>query len=177
MSVEARLHPSLRDEPLFAVHLFPVDFGSRTAKVERLARRLAASAVERDRAGGSPQAERELLRDSGLLTLAVPQQYGGQGVAWPEIYRITRYLAAVDSSLAHLFAFQHLQVATLLLFGNLRPRQPTRPREKASTSLSPCPTWPGRVFPHLIHSAFPRFCARRLVTRSRPALLLKTRAN
>lgn len=118
MSVEARLHPSLRDEPLFAAHLFPVDFGSRTAKVERLARRLAASAVERDRAGGSPQAERELLRDSGLLTLAVPQQYGGQGVAWPEIYRITRYLAAVDSSLAHLFAFQHLQVATLLLFGN-----------------------------------------------------------
>ena len=118
MSLEARLHPSLRDEPLFAAHLFPVDFGSRTAKVERLARRLAASAVERDRTGGSPQAERELLRDSGLLTLAVPQQYGGQGVAWPEIYRITRYLAAVDSSLAHLFAFQHLQVATLLLFGN-----------------------------------------------------------
>lgn len=118
MSAEARLHPSLRDEPLFAAHLFPVDFGSRTAKVERLARRLAASAVERDRAGGSAQAERELLRDSGLLTLAVPQQYGGQGVAWPAIYRITRYLAAVDSSLAHLFAFQHLQVATLLLFGN-----------------------------------------------------------
>ena len=35
MSAEARLHPSLRDEPLFAAHLFPVDFGSRTAKVER----------------------------------------------------------------------------------------------------------------------------------------------
>ena len=118
MSAEARLHPSLRDEPLFAAHLFPVDFGSRTAKVERLARRLAASAVERDRAGGSAQAERELIRESGLLTLAVPQQYGGQGVAWPEIYRIVRYLAAVDSSLAHLFAFQHLQVATIVLFGN-----------------------------------------------------------
>ncbi|MFI8611242.1 acyl-CoA dehydrogenase family protein [Pseudomonas sp. NPDC077649] len=118
MSAQARLHPSLRDEPLFAAHLFPVDFGSRTAKVERLARRLAASAVERDRAGGSAQAERELLRDSGLLSLAVPQQYGGQGLVWPEIYRIVRYLAAVDSSLAHLFAFQHLQVATILLFGN-----------------------------------------------------------
>jgi len=46
MSAEAPLHPSLRDEPLLAAHLFPVDFGSRTAKVERLARRLAASAVE-----------------------------------------------------------------------------------------------------------------------------------
>lgn len=119
MTAEARVHASLRDEPLFAAHLFPADFGRRTTKIERLARRLAASVVERDRAGGSAQAERELLRESGLLTLAVPQQYGGQEVAWPEIYRIVRYLAAADSSLAHLFAFQHLQVATILLFGNL----------------------------------------------------------
>lgn len=118
MTVEARVHAKLRDEPLFAAHLFPADFGRRTTKIERLARRLAASVVERDRAGGSAQAERELLRESGLLTLAVPQQYGGQEVAWPEIYRIVRYLAAADSSLAHLFAFQHLQVATILLFGN-----------------------------------------------------------
>ncbi|NQD80215.1 monooxygenase [Pseudomonas sp. CrR14] len=118
MTAEARVHASLRDEPLFAAHLFPADFGRRTTKIERLARRLAASVVERDQAGGSAQAERELLRESGLLTLAVPQQYGGQEVAWPEIYRIVRYLAAADSSLAHLFAFQHLQVATILLFGN-----------------------------------------------------------
>ncbi|SDG39156.1 acyl-CoA dehydrogenase family protein [Phytopseudomonas seleniipraecipitans] len=118
MTAEARVHANLRDDPLFAAHLFPADFGRRTTKIERLARRLAASVVERDRAGGSAQAERELLRESGLLTLAVPQQYGGQEVAWPEIYRIVRYLAAADSSLAHLFAFQHLQVATILLFGN-----------------------------------------------------------
>src|SRR5690606_12553496 len=118
MSAEARLHPALRDEPLFDAQLFPADFANHGAKVERLARRLAASAVERDRLGGSPQAERELLRDSGLLTLAVPPQHGGQGLPWPEIYRIVRYLAAVDSSLAHLFAFQHLQVATILLSGS-----------------------------------------------------------
>ncbi|AEF22432.1 acyl-CoA dehydrogenase family protein [Pseudomonas fulva] len=117
MSSEARLHLAPLEQPLFAAHLFPADFGSRTATVERLARQLAASAVERDKAGGSAPAERELLRGSGLLTLAVPQQYGGQGVAWPDIYRIVRYLAAADSSLAHLFAFQHLQVATILLFG------------------------------------------------------------
>ncbi len=118
MSSEARLHLAPLEQPLFAAHLFPTDFGSRTATVERLARQLAASAVERDKAGGSAPAERELLRGSGLLTLAVPQQYGGQGVAWPEIYRIVRHLAAADSSLAHLFAFQHLQVATILLFGS-----------------------------------------------------------
>lgn len=118
MSSQALAYSSKPEEPLFATHLFPADFGSRSATVERLARQLAASAVERDRAGGSAQAERELLRGSGLLTLAVPQQYGGHGVAWPEIYRIVRYLAAADSSLAHLFAFQHLQVATIQLFGS-----------------------------------------------------------
>ena len=118
MTAQVHLHATRRDDSLLASHLFPVDFGSRTATVERLARRLAASAVTRDQAGGSATAERELLRESGLLTLAVPSQLGGQGVAWPEIYRIVRYLAAADSSLAHLFAFQHLQVATILLFGS-----------------------------------------------------------
>ncbi|MGE8496758.1 MAG: acyl-CoA dehydrogenase family protein [Pseudomonas sp.] len=118
MTAELRLpHAFDSSQPLFESRLFPADFGNRTVKVERLARRLAATAVERDRAGGSATAERQLLRDSGLLTLAIPQQYGGQGLVWPEIYRIIRYLAAVDSSLAHLFAFQHLQVATILLFG------------------------------------------------------------
>lgn len=108
---------AVAEQPLFEPRLFPADFGSRTGEVEYLARQLAATAVERDRAGGSAPRERELLRDSGLLTLAVPQAFGGQGASWPEIYRLIRHLAAVDSSLAHLFAFQHLQVATILLFG------------------------------------------------------------
>ncbi|MFZ6045750.1 acyl-CoA dehydrogenase family protein [Pseudomonas sp. CR3202] len=106
------------DGPLFDPRLFPVDFGSYGERVEHLSRQLAASAIERDRQGGSATQERELLRASGLLTLAVPLAHGGQGAGWPLIYRIVRQLAAVDSSLAHLFAFQHLQVATLLLFGN-----------------------------------------------------------
>lgn len=104
--------------PLFEPRLFPTDFASRNHKIERLARKLASTAVQRDHLGGSAQAERQLLRDSGLLTLAIPQHFGGQGLLWPEIYRVIRYLAAVDSSLAHLFAFQHLQVATILLFAN-----------------------------------------------------------
>ncbi|TBU86423.1 acyl-CoA dehydrogenase family protein [Phytopseudomonas dryadis] len=117
--MSAELRPAFdTSQPLFEPRLFPADFGSRSVKIERLARRLAATAVERDRRGGSAQHERQLLRDSGLLTLAIPQQFGGQDVPWPEIYRIVRHLAAVDSSLAHLFAFQHLQVATILLFGS-----------------------------------------------------------
>ena len=117
MASEARhLHPQA--EPLLDARLFPVDFGNLTARVERLARKLAESAVERDRRGGHARAERELIRDSGLLSLAIPQRFDGQERSWPEIYRIVRHLAAADSSLAHLFAFNHLQVATLLLHGS-----------------------------------------------------------
>lgn len=43
----------------------------------RLAERLAATAVERDRAGGHPAHERELIRESGLLTLSIPAEFGG----------------------------------------------------------------------------------------------------
>lgn len=58
----AQNHITPDNVPLFAAHLFPLDLGRRSAKVERLARRLATTAVERDRAGGSAVAERELLR-------------------------------------------------------------------------------------------------------------------
>lgn len=99
------------------------DFGPHAHTVERVAAQLAATAVERDQAGGSATAERQLLRDSGLLTLAVPRAFGGQEAPWPLILRIVRRLAAADSSLAHLFGFQHLQVASVILFGSLAQQQ------------------------------------------------------
>ncbi|PKM30698.1 MAG: monooxygenase [Gammaproteobacteria bacterium HGW-Gammaproteobacteria-11] len=98
--------------------VFSVDFADLNPAVLLLARQLAASAVQRDREGGSALAEKELIRSSGLLGLSVPRQFGGRETPWPAIYAITRYLAAVDSSLAHLFAFHHLQVGTILLFGD-----------------------------------------------------------
>lgn len=91
--------------------------------VQDLAVRLAATAVQRDRDGGSAQAEKQLFRDSGLLRLSIPAELGGDGASWPDIYRITRYLAAVDSSLGHLFAFHHLQLATIQLFGDAGQQQ------------------------------------------------------
>lgn len=79
---------------------------------------LAETAVARDRAGGVAKAERDAVRRSGLLTLAVPPAYGGHGENWPAILGAVRELAQVDSSLAHLFAFQHLMVASVLLYAN-----------------------------------------------------------
>lgn len=91
----------------------------------QLARQLAAefaeSAVERDRLGGTPKAERDALRRSGLLGLVIPTQYGGRGASWSEALEVTREFARVDSSIAHVFGFQHLMLATVRLFA--RPEQ------------------------------------------------------
>lgn len=86
--------------------------------VTEIAKTLALNAVERDRIGGHAALERKLLRDSGLLTLSIPKEYGGLGAPWPTVYRTIRELAKVDSALAHVFAFHHLQLAGVQLYGD-----------------------------------------------------------
>ncbi len=104
-------------------HLVQRDVGTLTAAVEKTAAALALTAAERDRRGGTAWVERQVLRDSGLLKLAVPAAFGGPETPWPTIYKIIRRFAEVDSSLAHLFGFQHLQVASVALFGNPQQKQ------------------------------------------------------
>lgn len=93
-------------------------------KVDALCAALASTAAERDRQGGHAARERELIRASGLLNLTTPRAHGGDGVSWHTFYRTLRRLAEVDSALAHLYAFHHLQVATILIYG--RPEQQAR---------------------------------------------------
>jgi len=89
------------------------------AIVEALAQRLAETAVERDREGGHAAHERELIRASGLLSLSVPVEYGGQGRDWSTVFRAVRRLAQADAALAHVFGFHHLQLAGVQLYGSL----------------------------------------------------------
>lgn len=59
-------------------HVRPGDADNDPVAVARgLAEKWRATAVERDRAGGSATVEREDLRASGLLSLLIPRQYGG----------------------------------------------------------------------------------------------------
>lgn len=88
---------------------------------EALARQFAETAVERDARGGTPKAERDALRRSGLLALSIPINYGGQGANWVETLDTVRAFARVDSSLAHVYGFHHLMLATVRLFS--RPEQ------------------------------------------------------
>ena len=88
-----------------------------------LAGQLAATAIERDRHGGHAARERGLIRESGLLTLSVPREFGGQGAGWSTVNQVIRILARADSALAHLFGFHHLQLAGIQLYGNAQQQR------------------------------------------------------
>lgn len=84
----------------------------------------AETAVDRDAKGGTPKAERDALRDSGLLALVIPRQHGGLGASWYDTFEVVREVARVDSSLAHVFGFHHLMLATVRLFSSPEQWQP-----------------------------------------------------
>ncbi|WP_110950740.1 acyl-CoA dehydrogenase family protein [Pseudomonas bohemica] len=81
-----------------------------------LASEFARTAVDRDARGGTPKVERDSLRNSGLLSLSIPRQFGGLDANWSETFEVVREFARVDSSIAHVFGFHHLMLATIRLF-------------------------------------------------------------
>ncbi|WP_085316090.1 acyl-CoA dehydrogenase family protein [Derxia lacustris] len=95
--------------------------GDPRAIARELAAGFAATAARRDEAGGNPKAERDALRASGLLALVIPTEFGGAGADWRTALDTVREIARADSSLAHVYGFQHLLLATVRLFG--RPDQ------------------------------------------------------
>lgn len=92
--------------------------GTPQQRAAQLCAYLAETAVERDVAGGTPYAQRQAVRDSGLLSLWIPQQWGGLGANWAQTYQIIRQIARVDSSIAQVFAFQFLMLASIRLYGS-----------------------------------------------------------
>ncbi|MFN9547455.1 MAG: acyl-CoA dehydrogenase family protein [Cyanobacteriota bacterium] len=90
---------------------------------ERFCDKLAETVVERDERGGTAQTERKALRRSGLLNLLIPEEWGGQGADWPQIYRLIRQISRTDSSIGQLFGFQQLMLATIDLFGSIEQKQ------------------------------------------------------
>lgn len=85
---------------------------------EQLSQYFYQTAAERDTKGGTPWEQRAAIRESGLLKLSIPKELGGLGASWPEVYKVIRTIARVDSSLAHVFAFQFLMLATIRLYGS-----------------------------------------------------------
>lgn len=88
-----------------------------------LAAEFATTAVERDAKGGTPKQERDRLRQSSLLKLIVPKEYGGLGETWITTLKISRELAKVDSSIAHVFSYHHLGVVIPHIFGSIAQKE------------------------------------------------------
>lgn len=78
---------------------------------------LARDAVERDRAGGAPFEEVRLLKDSGLVTLLGPAEFGGAGQPWETAYQVVREIARGDGSIGQLLGYHYLWAWAVRLVG------------------------------------------------------------
>ncbi|GAA1802596.1 acyl-CoA dehydrogenase family protein [Nesterenkonia flava] len=85
-----------------------------SAIAEQVAETLAADAIERDRANQTPHTEAKLLKDSGLVTLLVPQEFGGGGGHWSTALTVVRILARADASIAQLLAYHYVNEGNIV---------------------------------------------------------------
>jgi alkylation response protein AidB-like acyl-CoA dehydrogenase len=92
------------------------------AIAQSLAQEFSETVLERDAAGVTPKLERDRIRQSGLLKLVIPQSAGGWGQNWIVAMAISRELAQVDSSIAHVYSYHHLGVIIPHLFGTAAQR-------------------------------------------------------
>lgn len=89
-----------------------------------LAEEFAQTAIERDATGGSPTHELNRLRESGLLKLHIPEEYGGLGQDWITALKVVREIAKADGSLGQLLGYHYVNSVTPQLFGT--PEQKAR---------------------------------------------------
>ncbi|SAL87265.1 monooxygenase [Caballeronia choica] len=111
--------------------MYRIDLGERMnaphgptrLELTELVAALRETAEARDREGGHAAREKQLIADAGLLTIAVPREFGGEGARWVDVYETIRALARVDSALAHLLGFTCLQVVSVTVWGNEAQRE------------------------------------------------------
>ncbi len=79
--------------------------------------KLAQSTVPLEDQVESPEYEIERLRESGLLSLVVPKDYGGIGATWGEALNIVYELAQIGSSIGQLYGNHLILTALAHVFG------------------------------------------------------------
>ncbi|MGU3541255.1 acyl-CoA dehydrogenase family protein, partial [Methylobacterium sp. A54F] len=87
------------------------------AEAIRVAERLAAAfregASERDRAGRRPAEELDAFSQSGLWSINVPRSFGGPGVSYRTLARVTAIISAADPSIGQI-AQNHLGIVAAI---------------------------------------------------------------
>ncbi|NER80457.1 MAG: monooxygenase, partial [Leptolyngbya sp. SIO1D8] len=87
--------------PLKPLDVFAKDYLTMAKEV---AMQLAEKAVQHDVEAGLPIEEVAVLKESGLLLLPVPRQYGGAGATWPQLYKVVQTLANASGSIGQIYA-------------------------------------------------------------------------
>lgn len=80
-------------------------------------RKLAEDAVERDAAGREPRAELELLKESGLVNLLIPEDLGGEGGTWEAGLRAVRIISRADASIGQLLGYHYANIGGAVFYG------------------------------------------------------------
>jgi alkylation response protein AidB-like acyl-CoA dehydrogenase len=78
---------------------------------------LAPGALLRDRDNVLPREELDLLRESGLVNLVVPTEFGGSGAHWETAFGVIREIARADASLGILLGYHYLNQACITFYG------------------------------------------------------------
>jgi alkylation response protein AidB-like acyl-CoA dehydrogenase len=92
-------------------------FDALLEAADRVALELRSTAAARDRAGATPRAEVELLREHDLLQVQEPVEHGGAGLTYGQASILTRRIARGDTSIAHLLGYHYAQTRIARLFG------------------------------------------------------------
>ncbi|NYD67628.1 acyl-CoA dehydrogenase family protein [Agromyces atrinae] len=80
---------------------------------ERVAATLGEDALERDRRGDDPTVELDLLRESGLVDLLHPAEFGGGGGHWQSALLAVRILSRTDASVAQVLAYHYINSSNI----------------------------------------------------------------
>ncbi|WP_421084447.1 acyl-CoA dehydrogenase family protein [Rothia nasimurium] len=75
---------------------------------EEVADQLRQDVVARDRAGRPPEAEKDLLKKSGLLPLNIPARWGGEGLNWNQCFELVQIIARADNSIGQLLGYHYV---------------------------------------------------------------------
>ena len=87
------------------------------AKASELRDIFARDAIERDQTGGKPEEQIRLLKESGLLTILIPREFGGAGEPYSTALKIVREFAKVDGSLGHLYGYHFSPIQNAIASG------------------------------------------------------------
>lgn len=113
--------PSLPEPNLPPPALFEADRSNPYLdRAAELAEIFARDAIERDQAGGRPSEQIRLIKESGLVNLLIPREFGGEGQPYSTALKVVREFAKVDGSLGHLYGYHFSPLQNAAAAGDQR---------------------------------------------------------